>query len=404
VRVVEEAEALFQAEIRRQTQVNTAEEARNPFRKGISMSPRINRKSAWFVMLNVFLLAHSDAQAQDRTNNKVTTVAVPDGGQPMAAKTDSTGAVHVLYDSAEGPQYVQSSDDGQTLSKPIPLVDRASRKPGLKFAAWDMAVSPDGRVHVAMGTNAWKLKLPKEEWAFFYTSLAPESREFSPVQNLNRKPSEGFSLAADGKGNVTACWLSDKLYASVSHDHGKTFAPAVEIDPTFDPCDCCTTSAAYGADGKLAVLYREETNNERDMFLVLWDQDRKTVSRTRVSSTLWKLDGCPMTYYAVAPRGDGFTAVWPTESRIFFARLDSKGALLSPAEIKTPGSAGMRTGILALGDSDGSTLIAWKKDGQLNWQLYDKQCRPEGRPNSTKSAGSGVAGVLAKNGDFVLFR
>jgi hypothetical protein len=404
VRVVEEAEALFQVEIRRQSPINTAEEARNPFRKGISMSPKTNRKLALLVMLKVFLLAPADAQAQERTNNKVTTVAVPDGGQPMAARTDSAGVIHLLYDSADGPQYVKSSDDGQTLSKPIAVVDRESRKPGLKFAAWDMAVSPDGRVHVAMGTNAWKLKLPKEEWAFFYASLAPGSREFSPVQNLNRKPSEGFSLAADGKGSVTACWLSDKLYANVSHDHGKTFAPAVEIDPTFDPCDCCTTSAAYGADGKLAVLYREETNNERDMFLVLWDQDRKTVSRTRVSSTLWKLDGCPMTYYAVAPRGDGFTAVWPTESRVFFARLDSKGALLSPAEIKTPGSAGMRTGILALGDSDGSTLIAWKKDGQLNWQLYDKQCRPEGRPNSTKSAGSGVAGVLAKNGDFVLFR
>ena len=28
------------------------------------------------------------------------------------------------------------------------------------------------------------------------------------------------ALAADDKGNITACWQSDKLYANVSHDDG----------------------------------------------------------------------------------------------------------------------------------------------------------------------------------------
>jgi len=48
-----------------------------------------------------------------------------------------------------------------------------AQKPGLKFNAWDMAVSKEGRVHVAMGNNAWKLKLPQEEWALYYAALAP---------------------------------------------------------------------------------------------------------------------------------------------------------------------------------------------------------------------------------------
>ena len=100
------------------------------------------------------------------------------------------------------------------------------------------------------------------------------------------------SLAADDKGNVTACWLSDKLYANVSRDNGETFGPNVEIDPRFNPCNCCTTSAAYGEDGRLAVLYREETNNERDMYLVLWDQARGTafpISDTRIRKALESL-------------------------------------------------------------------------------------------------------------------
>jgi hypothetical protein len=100
---------------------------------------------------------------------------------------------------------------------------------------------------------------------FYYARLEPGAKAFSPARNINSKPSEGFSVAADDKGNVTACWLSGKLFANVSHDNGMTFGSNVEINPAYDPCNCCTTSAAYGADGKLAILYREETNNERDI-------------------------------------------------------------------------------------------------------------------------------------------
>jgi hypothetical protein len=48
--------------------------------------------------------------------------------------------------------------------------------------------------------------------------------------------------------------------------------------------------------------------------------------------------------------------------------------------------------------------VAWKKDHQLGWQLYDDRGRPSGAPDSARSPGSGVAGVLAKNGDLVLVR
>jgi hypothetical protein len=334
----------------------------------------------------------------------VTTIPVPEGGKPVVARADAEGTIHLLYNSADGPKYAKSSDNGKTFGTPIPVVDEASRKPGLVFEGWDMAVGKGNRVHVAMGTNAWKLKLPEKEWSFYYTNLDPEEKAFAPVRNINKKPSEGFSLAADDKGNVTACWLSGKLYANVSHDGGKTFGPKVEIDPAYDPCNCCTTSATFGVDGKLAVLYREETNNERDMYLVLWDQGRSQVSRTRISKTLWKIDTCPMTYYTVSRHGDGFTAVWPTKGEIFFARLDAKGNLLLPGEIKTPGRSGMRTGMVALDAPNGSTLVAWRQENCVKWQLYDAKGQPSGSVGSTKSAGTGVAGVVDKSGHFLLFR
>jgi hypothetical protein len=335
---------------------------------------------------------------------KVTILPVPDHGGAVAAKTDAEGTIHFLYDSADGPQYVKSTDNGKTFSPAIAVVDEKSRKPGLEFHGADMVVGKGGRVHVAMSTNAWKLKLPEVEWALHYASLDPGEKAFSPVRNLNRKPSEGFSLAADEKGNVSACWLSGKLYANVSRDNGKTFDATEEINPAYEPCVCCTTSAVFGADGKLAVLYREQAKDERDMYLVLWDQAHGRSSRPRVSTTLWKIDQCPMTYYSISRNLDGYVAVWPTKDEIYFARLDSEGKLLPPGEIKTPGRSGHRTGILGLSGSDGSTLVAWKKDDKLGWQLYDAKGQPVGSPGSTTSAGNGIAGVVDKDGRFILFR
>lgn len=335
---------------------------------------------------------------------KVTTVPVPSGGQAISAKKDAQGTIHLLFDTADGPHYARSSDNGRTLSQPIPLVDQASRKPGLEFNTWDLAVSAEGIVHAALGNNAWKLKLPQEEWGYFYTRLMPGENAFSPLRNINDKPSEGFSIAVDEKETVAAVWMADKLYANVSHDGGNTFAPTIEIDPLLNPCNCCTTSSAFGADGRLAILYREETNNDRDMYLALWDQQQNAVTKTRVSTTPWKIDACPMTYYTVMRSGDGFLAAWPTKGQIYFARLDANGSPLAPKEIKTPGSNGMRTGVLAIPATEGRTLVVWKKDNQLGWQLYDDRGRPAGTPGSAKSAGNGAAGVVANDGEVILFR
>ena len=54
--------------------------------------------------------------------------------------------------------------------------------------------------------------------------------------------------------------------------------------------------------------------------------------------------------------------------------------------------------------ADESTLVAWKKEGQLGWQLYDARGKPAGSPGSARSAGNGVAGVVARNGEVVLFQ
>jgi hypothetical protein len=362
----------------------------------------IQQAGCAFALLSAVSFCPPAANSDDAVG-KVTTVPVPGGGQPAVAKIDAQGTIHLVFNSQDGPKYAKSTDGGLTFDPAIAIVV-GPKKAGLEYSAWDMAIGKGGRLHVAMSTNAWKLKLPEAEWGFFYAHLDRDSAAFSPVRNINAKPSEGFSLAADDKGKVTACWLADKLYANVSLDNGETFAPFVEPNKAFNPCNCCTTSAAYAADGRLAVLYREETNNERDMYLVLWDQDRSETSRTRVSRTSWTIDACPMSYYTIARERDGFLAVWPTRGEIYFGRLDAKGQPSQPAEIKTPGRSGMRTGMLALSAPDGNTLVTWKNGDQVGWQLYGAGGEPLRQPGSAKSSGNGVAGVVTKDGRFIIFR
>lgn len=353
--------------------------------------------------ISLLLIVAFVSHASERTN-RVSVIRVTAAGQALKAQLGADGTIHLLLDLPDGPRYVKSQDDGRTFREPIAVVDAASQKPGLTFHAADIDIGKDGRVHVAMANNAWKLKLPEAEWGLYYTSIAPGAKAFSPVRNLNRKPSEGFSLAADERGMVTACFLSGKLFTMESRDNGETFTASAEPNPAWNPCDCCTTSAAYGADGRLAVLYREETDNERDMFVMIWDQ-RGTAKplRNRISGTPWKLAGCPMTYFTISRADTGYVAAWPTKGQVYFTRLDKDGGVLPPGEIRTPGTSGMRNGLLALSASDRVTLVAWKNKDVLGWQLYDAKGQPQGEPRSANSPGNGTAGVVLRDGRFLVF-
>src|SRR6266852_3262182 len=99
-----------------------------------------------------------------------------------------------------------------------------------------------------------------------------------------------------------------------------------------------------------------------------------------------------MTYFDITATASGYVAAWPTKGQVYFACLDKNGSVLPPGEIKTPGSNGMRTGLLALSAKDGTTLIAWKKNDVLGWQIYDAEGKPQGEAGSAASPGNGAAG------------
>ncbi len=209
-----------------------------------------------------------------------------------------------------------------------------------------------------------------------------ETKEFTAVRSLNGRPSEGFSLAADGKGRLTATWLANKLYANLSTDEGRTFTPNAELDPAYDPCECCTTRSVNGPNGDLAILYREKSNNDRDMCLVIQDRAGH-LTPTPVSSTLWHVNACPMTYYALTSTNDGYLAAWPTKGDIYFARLNRDGIVLPPCGVKTPGHSAMqlrRTHMYL-----GLFLTPWLTMYALSTVVFNHWKRLEDRNQSSRS-------------------
>src|SRR5215471_2253746 len=99
---------------------------------------------------------------------RVKVVRIPGVVKVVKAQIGGDGTIHVLLDAEEGPRYVKSTDGGVTFSSPMTIVGEAAQKPGLRFQGEDLAIGKDGRVHVVMSCNAWKLKLPEEEWGVYY--------------------------------------------------------------------------------------------------------------------------------------------------------------------------------------------------------------------------------------------
>ncbi len=55
-------------------------------------------------LLSTLVVCAPRADAGDGAS-KVMKVRVPGGGRPVAAKTDETGTIHLVYDSEDGPRY-----------------------------------------------------------------------------------------------------------------------------------------------------------------------------------------------------------------------------------------------------------------------------------------------------------
>ena len=331
----------------------------------------------------------------------VTVIPTPNDGTVPDAQIDDRGVIHLVYLAGEDVCYVKSSDEGKTFSAPILVNTEQATAFGAKYRGPDLVLGKAGRIHVIWYSNAYQRKLPKEKWGVFYAHLEYSGTAFTPARNLNRRPSDNYSLAADGAGKVAVFWTADGAFVNTSDDDGETFSEATKIDQA-DPCECCATRAFFSPGGTLYLFYREKAQNLRDMHLIVRADGQTAFSKQRVSGAPWLIDACPMTgVYLAGGNGKNLVAGWETKGRINFARLDHAGHPLSPGEIKVSEKGKYPVALTA---PDGTTLVAWKTGETLDWRMMDRKGRPQGSPGSAPSESANrPAGVVTKAGHFLLF-
>ncbi|MCA9211639.1 MAG: hypothetical protein KDB27_01120 [Planctomycetales bacterium] len=348
-------------------------------------------------------LVGSEAPAKEPNSSqaaaeRVRVVTVPNGGIVPDAEVDSRGVIHLTYFANNDVWYTSSSDDGQTFRDPIRVNTEEGFAYGGAFRGPDLAIGKDDRVHIAWYNSAYQQKRPQEEWGVMYSRLLPNKDRFETARNLNHKPSDNFSIAADEKGNVSVIWMAGGVFATCSDDGGDSFSEAKDLQT--DPCECCSSRAMF-ANGTLSVLYRDKAGKDRDIYLASLSDNGQRFEHTKVSQTPWYIDSCPMTGSFISPAADGIVAAWETKGEIYYARMEPSGKLTSAGEILASDQGRYPVTLTA---ADGVTVVAWKNSEKLEWQLFDSQDNPtEQRGSKTGTTVDRPAGVVTSDGSFVLF-
>jgi len=331
------------------------------------------------------------------SDDLVKVINLPGAGVPDA-EVDSSGIVHVAYLSDNNVYYVNSTDGGDSFSKPMRVNSEIGFASGGSFRGPDLAIGKDNHVHIGWYNNAYALKRPKSEWGLMYSRMNVEKTDFESARNLNGRPSDNYSLAADTSGNVGAVWVKGDVFISFSSDGGQTFAHPAKSG--LDPCECCGTRALYLQSGDLYFLYRDKSDDYRDMYLGRFNQTHGQYQPVRLNAETWHFNACPMSGDFLSEGEEYLLAAWELKGGIYFSRLSKQGKIMPPGEVKVS-NQGKYPVVLG---SDDRILVAWKYGTRLKWQLYDVKLNLQGYTHTINTPTSGrPAGVVMKNGKFLIF-
>ena len=256
----------------------------------------------------------------------------PDRGavQPQAA-VDANGRIYVVFGRENTIRCAISDDEGKTFAVftvgEVPELSLGMRR-GPRIAA------TEGRIVVtAIGGTigkgrdgdvlCWQSKDDGKTWA------GP-----SRVNTVDGSAREGLHGMASGPGGSVFCtWLdlrnrTSEIFGARSKDGGATWEPdgLVYRSPDKSVCECCHPSAAYGPDGALHVMWRNQLKGARDLYLARSEDGGKTFGKAeKLGSGTWQLNACPMDGGAIAAGpGKAIETVWMRSGAMFSAKPGEK--------------------------------------------------------------------------------
>jgi len=279
--------------------------------------------------------------------------------QPQAA-VSGDGVIHVVYGAEDSVYSARSTDGGVTFSTPEHAFDCPSLYLGMRRGP-RIAASKETVVVTAIGGAAGKGK----DGDLMAWRRAPDGRWAGPsrVNDVPDSAREGLhAMASSPNGVLWCCWLDLRIkgmqvYASRSIDGGKTWTPNVLVyrSPGGSVCECCHPSIVIGPDERPHVLFRNQLDGNRDMYVISGDADGNFSGATQHGEEHWPLNRCPMDGGMLAiDRAGNIATCWRRDEEVFV----TAGA----REVKL--GAGKQPWMIFRGDSP---LVLWveKNDGKL---------------------------------------
>lgn len=158
------------------------------------------------------------------------------------------------------------------------------------------------------------------------------------INDVAGAPREGLhAMAATPDGLVALAWLDlrekgTRIYTAVSRDHGVTWSAdnLAYASPSGSVCECCHPSVAINTDAAMAVMFRNNLDGNRDMY-VARSRDWAHLGPPKKSGTgSWKLNACPMDGGALVLDGNDAISVWRRENDVYLAPLGHEEQRLGP--------------------------------------------------------------------------
>lgn len=284
--------------------------------------------------------------------------------------------------------FARSTDGGRRFSKP----QRVNREPG---QVWGFAVSKPkiavaatGTVHIVFPANMPARVPGKTVLVMYYTRSTNGGRSFETPRLLHAIPDIDQSAFMDGgfttahafgsigvapDGSVHAIWVDTRdwdrergagsAYHVRSTDDGRSFSAESAALPT-DVCPCCQITLAFDAASDVFVGARQVTADGQRNSTVgrMPAGGSQVLTRARLASVPWKLEGCPLKPTVVAVDGNTvYSAAFhggENPAGVYAAISTDGGASFAPEFAIHPEAAVSDAPALALAGA-GLPVIAW---------------------------------------------
>jgi hypothetical protein len=243
------------------------------------------------------------------------------GVQPhLASQADR---VFLTFGQGSVISVVQSVDGGETFGRPTQITVDGKVSLGMRRGPRIAATTRAVLVAVVAGAKGGGA----DGDVLLYRSTNGGGAFGAPVI-INDVPGaarEGLhALAAGPNCLVVIAWLDlrdkgTRIYAAVSRDHGATWSPdaLVYASASGSVCECCHPSLAIGADGRIAVMFRNNVDGNRDMY-VAQSRDGVTFSAVeKQGANSWTINACPMDGGAIAIDGGDVVSIWRREDTVY---------------------------------------------------------------------------------------